>query len=103
MNFIDYFGSIDFFFFNIYLFIYLFALGLSCSRQATWLCLASSLAVACELLVAACVWDLVPQPGIEPRPPPLGVQSLSTAPPGKSLDIFPVSIYLIHEQGKIST
>ena len=45
----------DFFFFNIYfLFIYLAALGLSCS-----------------------MWDLVPQPGVEPVPTALGVWSLS--------------------------
>ena len=31
---------------------------------------------ACELLVAACMWDLVPWPGIEPRPPALGAWSL---------------------------
>ena len=28
-------------------------------------------------LVAACTWDLVPQPGIEPRPLALGVRSLT--------------------------
>ena len=36
-----------------------------------------SLVVACELLVAACMWDLVPWPGIEPGPPALGAQSLT--------------------------
>ena len=30
--------------------------------------------------------DLVPQPGIEPRSPALGVLVLPTGPPGKSLD-----------------
>ena len=39
---------------NTYLFIYLSALGLSCG-----------------------MWDLVPRPGIKPRPPALVVQSLS--------------------------
>ena len=39
--------------FNV-LFIYLAVLGLSCS-----------------------MWDLVPEPGMEPRPPRLGAQSLS--------------------------
>ena len=34
-----------------------------------------SLIVACELLVAACMWDLVPRPGIEPGPPALGAWS----------------------------
>ena len=44
-----------------------------------------SLVVACKLLVAACMWDLVPGPRIEPSPPALGVQVLTTAPPrGKS-------------------
>ena len=38
---------------------------------------AGSLVAACKLLVVACMWDLVPGPGIEPRPPALGVQSLS--------------------------
>ena len=33
--------------------------------------------MACELLVAACMGDLVPRSGIEPRPPALGVQSLT--------------------------
>ena len=36
-----------------------------------------SLVVACELSVAACVWDLVPWPGIEPRPLALGARSLN--------------------------
>ena len=45
------------------------------------------------------VWDLVPQTGIEPRPPALGSQSLSYRPPGKSpgqsfqLSIVPNSTY----------
>ena len=32
--------------------------------------------MACKLLVAACMWDLVPRPGIEPGPPALGAWSL---------------------------
>ena len=36
-----------------------------------------SLVVACELLVAACMWDLVPWPGIKTRPPALGARSLN--------------------------
>ena len=39
--------------------------------------LVGSLVVARKLLVAARVWDLVPGPGIEPRPPALGAQSLN--------------------------
>ena len=35
------------------------------------------LVAACGLLVAACMWDLVPRPGIEPGPPVLGVRSLT--------------------------
>ena len=37
----------------------------------------TSLVVACELLAAACMRDLVPRPGIEPGPPALGAQSLT--------------------------
>ena len=46
--------SFFFFFSNIHIFIYLAALGLSCDT-----------------------WDLVPRPGIEPRPPALAVWCLS--------------------------
>ena len=63
---------------KIYLFIWLRGL-LGCGLWAPWLWLVGS-------LVAACMWDLVPWPGIEPRPPlhwECGV--LSTAPPVKSL------------------
>ena len=53
------------------------------------------------------MWDLVPWPGIEPRPPALGVQSLSywecralaTGPPGKSphfgFDLYLFSLWLV--------
>ena len=30
------------------------------------------LSCTCGLIVAACMWDLVPQPGIKPGPPALG-------------------------------
>ena len=33
------------------------------------------LVVACQLLVAVCMWDLLPRPGIEPGPTALGVRS----------------------------
>ena len=33
--------------------------------------------MACQLLVAACLWDLAPRPGIKPGPPALGAQSLN--------------------------
>ena len=49
---------------------------LSCSSQAPSLWQVGSLVASCELLVAACMWDLVPWPGIEPWPPALGAQSL---------------------------
>ena len=37
---------------------------------------AGSLVAACELLVAACMRDLVPRPGIKPGPPALGAWRL---------------------------
>ena len=58
------------------MFIYLFNLfisavpGLSCNMR-------DLLVAACRLLVAACMQDLVPWPGIEPRPPALGAWSLT--------------------------
>ena len=58
--------SWDFFFFNIYF----AAPGLGCSIQNLFCC---------------GMWDLVPQSGIEPGPPALGPQNLTTGPPGKSL------------------
>ena len=50
---------------------------LSYGSQAPLLQQAVSLVVACELLVEACVWDLVPGPAIEPGPPALGARSLN--------------------------
>ena len=41
---------------------------------------ATEYAHAHRILVA--VWDLVPWPGIKPRPPALGAQNLATEPPG---------------------
>ena len=38
---------------------------------------AGFLVVACGLLVAACMWDLVPRPGIKPGFPALGAWSLT--------------------------
>ena len=48
----------------ILIFIYLF--------RPRWV-----LVAAHEIFVAACVWDIVPRPGIEPGPPALGVRSLT--------------------------
>ena len=48
-------------FLKLIYFLYLAALGLSCS-----------------------IWDPVPSPGMEPNPPALGAGSLTTGPPGKS-------------------
>ena len=53
------------------------ALGLSCGMRDLYLQHMDFLVVACGLLVAACMRDLVPQPGMEPRPPALGVRSLT--------------------------
>ena len=55
------------------IFIYLFG----CIRSLFIWLQAGSIVVACELLVAACMWDLVPGPGIEPGPPAWGVRSLN--------------------------
>ena len=44
------------------------------------------LAVARRIFLMACIQDLVPRPGIEPRPPALECGVLPTGPPGKSLD-----------------
>ena len=38
---------------------------------------AGSLVGACGLLVMACMWDLIPHPGIEPGSPALGAWSLT--------------------------
>ena len=75
----------------MYLFIFLTSLilaapALSCSTQ--------------DLIIAACgifsysmrtlscgMWNLVPWPGIEPRPPALGAWGLATGPPGKSPEV----------------
>ena len=63
------------FFSNIYLFwlcwVLVVAYGIfSCGMWDLWLQYA-------DFLVAACLWDLVPRPGIEPGPPALGAQSLT--------------------------
>ena len=44
---------------------------------------AGSLVETCELLVAACMWNLVPLPRIEP-----GLPGSRIEPPGKSLDAY---------------
>ena len=48
----------------------------SCSMQ-TQLRHVDLLVAACKLLVAACVQNLAPRPGIEPRPPALGAPSFT--------------------------
>ena len=50
--------------FFLYIYIYLFI----------WLCWV--LVAACGIF-SCCMWDLIPWPGIEPRPPTLGARSLS--------------------------
>ena len=53
------------------------ALDLHCGTRDIYLWHVGSLVVAWELLVEACMRDLVPRPGIEPGPPALGVWSLT--------------------------
>ena len=59
---------------SIYLSIYL---SIWLCRVLVAACGVFFLAVARELLIVACMWDLVPWPGIKPGPPALGAQSLS--------------------------
>ena len=63
----------------IYLFIYLFLAGpgLRCGTQDLLVAACGLLVAACELLVAARMRNLVPQPGMEPRPPAVGTWSLT--------------------------
>ena len=69
-------------FFNIY---FLAALSLCCSTQDLLLqCAGFSLAVACGLSCPAACGILAPRPGIEPAPPALGGEVLTTGPPEKS-------------------
>ena len=49
---------------------------------------ADFLVTACELLVAACMQDLVPGPGIKPGPLHWEHGALPTGPPGKFPDYF---------------
>ena len=60
----------------IYLFIWL-----------PWVLVAAGRLLSCgmQLLVVACMWDLVPWPGIKPGPPALGAWCLIHCLPGKSL------------------
>ena len=60
-------AQVAFSFFSIYLSVHLAALGLNCS---TW-------DPDFGIRTLSCVWDLVPQPGIEPGPPASGAWSLS--------------------------
>ena len=66
--------ALTFFLYFIYI---LAALGLSCGTRDLPFSMRDFLAAACELLAAACMRDLVPQPGIEPGPPALGARSLT--------------------------
>ena len=81
----------DIIFLYLLIYFYLFILaapGLAAGGIFVAAC--ELLVVACKLLVAACMRYLVPQPGIEPRPPALEAQSLRehrvlpTGLPGKS-------------------
>ena len=46
------------------------------STQDLWLQHADFLVAACGL-IAVCTWELVPRPGMEPRPPALGAWSIT--------------------------
>ena len=58
------------------------------------------------LLVAACMWDLVPGPGIEPVPPALGAQSLThwttrEVPPRLFMSLSPIlHLFEAHFRGQ---
>ena len=74
----------------IYLLFILAALVLCCSSGFS-ICGAWALEHAKSIVVATCglslgMWDLVPPPGLEPRPPQWEHRVLSTGPPGKSLN-----------------
>ena len=64
----------SFFFFSI---IYLTAQGLSCSMRDLCCCVWDLRCGVRDPLVAACMRDLVPWPGIKPGPPALGAWSLN--------------------------
>ena len=51
--------------------------GLSCGTQDLRCGMQTSLVAKCRFLAAACLGDLVPRPGMEPRPPALGAWSLT--------------------------
>ena len=58
--------------------IFLAALGLSCGMQDLWSSSHHTGSFGYSLRTLSCgMWDLVAWPGTEPRPPALGVQSLS--------------------------
>ena len=74
-----------------YLFIYL-AVGLSCSRRD----------LRCgmrDLLVAACMRDLFPRPGMNPGPLHWEHEILPTGPPGKSQSLLSLDNPLGKEEG----
>ena len=65
-----------------YVFIYLVVLDSSCSSQDLWSSLPCLEAFSCGMWTPSHgMWELVPWPGIEPRPPALGARRISH-PPG---------------------
>ena len=51
---------------------------------------------SCSILTVSCgMWDLIPQPGIGPRPPSLGVQSLSHWPTREVLRLSLLSFVVL--------
>ena len=65
-------ASVCFLFYNVYFYLFVYLFGCTGSSPQH----VGSLATLLKLLVAA-VWNLVSWPGIQPRPPALGVRSLS--------------------------
>ena len=63
-------SGFKFFLHNIYLLIFMYLFILAAPDHGIFV-------AACGLLVAACMWDLVPWPGIEPGPPALAAQGLT--------------------------
>ena len=85
-------------------FIYLFWLRqVLVAARGTFVAACGLLVAACKLLVVACMQDLVPPPGIEPRPPALGAQSLThwTTREVPKISILKFQFYLKYRLEKV--
>ena len=72
----------------------MFSCGIfTCSMQDLLVAACRLLVAAPGLLVAECMWDLVPRPGIEPGPPALWAQSLTHWTTGEVPKILLNSFY----------